>query len=192
MYKQYFFISFGKSNTLWLLYEISCFATLCGQLGQGGLSGILSIGEKYLASHTKSLSALSLFVNLGNSEESLVSVLAAATLALLCFAIDPRQSDIHTMPAFSKIAFLARTDWVVFFSRTLQRYKIKYTNTCISTSNIFTRSNPRFHKWIFNHLCTKGEADADAYIGVDSNCGTHLPGEILLSKQGGRGWIGDR
>ena len=114
-----FFISFGKSNTLWLLYEISCFATLCGQLGQGGLSGILSIGEKYLASHTKSLSALSLFVNLGNSEESLVSVLAAATLALLCFAIDPRQSDIHTMPAFSKIAFLARTDWVVFFSRTL-------------------------------------------------------------------------
>ena len=125
-------ISFGKSNTLWLLYEISCFATLCGQLGQGGLSGILSIGEKYLASHTKSLSALSLFVNLGNSEESLVSVLAAATLALLCFAIDPRQSDIHTMPAFSKIAFLARTDWVVFFSRTLQRYKIhKHLNIYI-------------------------------------------------------------
>ena len=98
-------ISFGKSNTLRLLYEISCFATLCGQLGQGGLSGILSIGEKYLASHTKSLSALSLFVNLGNSEESLVSVLAAATLALLCFAIDPRQSDIHTALGFQQNSF---------------------------------------------------------------------------------------
>ena len=119
------------------MYEISCFATLCGQLGQGGLSGILSIGEKYLASHTKSLSALSLFVNLGNSEESLVSVLAAATLALLCFAIDPRQSDIHTMPAFSKIAFLARTDWVVFFSRTLQRYrKHKHLNIYIKLDYI--------------------------------------------------------
>ena len=30
---------------------------------------------------------------------------------------------------------------------------IKYTNTCFSTSNLFTRSNPRFHKWIFDHRC---------------------------------------
>ena len=71
--------------------------------------------EKTIWPHPKSLSALSLFVNLGNSEESLSSVCSAATLALLCFAIDPRQSDIHTTLAFSKITFPAIKDLIIFF-----------------------------------------------------------------------------
>ena len=61
--------------------------------------------EKSIWPHPKSLSALSLFVNLGNSEESLSSVCSAATLALLCFAIDPRQSDIHTTLGFQQRKF---------------------------------------------------------------------------------------
>ena len=61
--------------------------------------------EKSIWPHPKSLSALSLFVNLGNSEESLSSVCSAATLALLCFAIDPRQSGIHTTLGFQQRKF---------------------------------------------------------------------------------------
>ena len=84
--------------------------------GQGGLSGILSIGENYLASNPKSLSALSLFVKSGNSEESLSSVSSAATLALLCFPIDPRQSDIHTTLGFQQNSFPSSIKDLVIFS----------------------------------------------------------------------------